>query len=66
MIRDTGFFLLKDPAIVNWIAIHTKCIKITTKNTFHKIPRIANVLPDFVISVNVPQIYNGNKGMIVL
>ena len=58
--------MLTEPAIINWIVIHTKCMMITTRNTFHKIPRIANVFPDFVISVNVPQIYNGNKGMIVL
>lgn len=45
------FFLLTEPAIVNWIKMQIRCIAITTRKTFQRIPRIAKVLPDLVMSV---------------
>lgn len=50
-IRVRGFFLLTEPAIVNWIKMQIRCIAITTRKTFQRIPRIAKVLPDLVMSV---------------
>ena len=50
-IRVRGFFLLIEPAIVNWIKMQIRCIAITTRKTFQRIPRIAKVLPDLVMSV---------------
>ena len=43
-IRVRGFFLLTEPAIVNWIKMQIRCIAITTRKTFQRIPRIAKVL----------------------
>ena len=50
-----GFLWLTRPAITNWMQMQIRCMMITTMNTFHRIPRMAKVLPDLVISVNVPQ-----------
>jgi hypothetical protein len=43
-IRVRGFFLLTEPAIVNWIKMQIRCIEITTRKTFQRIPRIEKVL----------------------
>ena len=34
----------------------------TTRNTFHRMPRITKVLPEWVMSTKVPQMYRGSKG----
>ena len=54
-MRVSGFLRLMRPAITNWMQMQIRCMMITTMNTFQRMPRMAKVLPDLVMSVKVPQ-----------